>query len=66
MQVHKSCLQTGSCRYSTLSQENPDAGFIGVTSATDEALMEALSSIGPISVAIDASANQFRHYSNGM
>ena len=42
-----------------------DTGFTDVTHGDEQALKEAVASIGPISVAIDASHESFQLYESG-
>ena len=42
-----------------------DTGFVDVTSGDEDALKEAVATIGPVSVAIDASHSSFQLYSSG-
>jgi cathepsin L len=43
-----------------------DVGFVDVQSGSEEKLLEAVASIGPVSVAIDASQPSFQFYSHGV
>ncbi|KAM4625053.1 cathepsin L.1 [Polymixia lowei] len=58
--------EDGKCRY------NPDTigatctGFVDVTSGDEGALQEAVATIGPVSVGIDASHSSFQLYESGV
>jgi len=43
-----------------------DFGFVDIPKGDDRKLMEAVATMGPISVAIDASASSFMSYSRGI
>jgi len=54
------------CRYSPGTSGATDAGFVDVPSADESKLQEAVATIGPISVAIDASHPSFQLYHTGV
>jgi len=54
------------CRYKPKKKGATDTGFVDVTSGSEDALKEALATIGPVSVAIDASQESFQFYSKGV
>lgn len=59
-------LQQGDCRFKKSSIGATDTGFVDVTPSGDEAkLQEAVATVGPVSVAIDASHQSFQFYSQG-
>lgn len=55
-----------SCRYQTKTKGASDIGFVDVPQGDEEKLKEAVATIGPVSVAIDASHESFQFYSHGM
>jgi len=56
----------GSCKYKAESSGGTISKFVDVTSGSEAALESALATIGPISVAIDASHNSFQFYKKGI
>ncbi|GMS80613.1 hypothetical protein PENTCL1PPCAC_2788, partial [Pristionchus entomophagus] len=56
----------GTCRFSSSSVGGEDKGYVGLQRGNEDALKEAVATIGPISVAIDASHNSFAYYSSGV
>jgi len=56
----------GECRYSSAFKGATAQGFVDVQPGDEEALQEALATIGPISVAIDASKKTFHAYAGGV
>lgn len=54
------------CRYSDKNIGGQDIGFIDVPSGDESKLQEALATVGPVSVAIDASHQSFQLYSSGV
>lgn len=55
-----------SCRFSKKTVGATDKGFVDVPTGDEAALMKAVSTIGPLSVAIDASHESFQFYSEGV
>jgi cathepsin L len=55
-----------TCRYKKSNAGATDTGFVDVTSGDEDALKEAVATIGPISVAIDASHSSFQLYRSGV
>nr|BAF94152.1 cathepsin L-like cysteine protease 2 [Plautia stali] len=55
-----------TCRFRKTSIGATDSGFVDITQGDEEALMQAVATIGPISVAIDASHQSFQFYSEGV
>nr|AKO90279.1 cathepsin L1 [Tigriopus japonicus] len=55
-----------SCRYQTKTKGASDIGFVDVPQGDEEKLKEAVATIGPVSVAIDASHESFQFYSHGV
>jgi len=55
-----------TCRFKKDSIGATDTGFTDIKSKDEEALKEAVATVGPISVAIDASHASFQLYSHGI
>ena len=58
--------QEKQCRFKKTSIGATDSGFEDISQGDEEALMEAVATIGPVSVAIDASHQSFQFYSEGV
>lgn len=58
--------QDGTCRYSAKYAGGEDTGFVDVPSGDENALKEAVATVGPVSIAIDASQSSFQFYSSGI
>lgn len=56
----------GPCRFKPDSVGATDTGYTDITSGDESALKEALGTIGPISIAIDASHQSFQLYQSGV
>ncbi|MGH0130953.1 UNVERIFIED_CONTAM: hypothetical protein FKN15_067338 [Acipenser sinensis] len=56
----------GKCRYSPQSIGATCSGYVDVTSGDENALQEAVATIGPVSVAIDAGHISFQLYQSGI
>ncbi|CAH1165020.1 unnamed protein product [Phyllotreta striolata] len=54
------------CHYNARTKGATDKGFVDVQSGDEDALKAAVATIGPISVAIDASHETFQLYSDGI
>jgi cathepsin L len=54
------------CRFNRANVGATDTGFTDITSKDESALQEAVATVGPISVAIDASHASFQMYSHGV
>jgi len=54
------------CRYKPTDKGADDKGYVDLPPGNEEKLKEALASIGPVSVAIDASHESFQFYSHGV
>ena len=52
-------------RYTKKNRGANDVGFVDVPAGSEEKLKEALATVGPVSVAIDASHESFQFYSEG-
>uniref|UniRef100_A0A1L8EHK8 cathepsin L n=1 Tax=Haematobia irritans TaxID=7368 RepID=A0A1L8EHK8_HAEIR len=55
-----------SCHFDKLSVGATDTGFMDIPEGDEEKMMKAVATIGPISVAIDASHESFQFYSEGV
>uniref|UniRef100_W5K2V1 Cathepsin L.1 n=1 Tax=Astyanax mexicanus TaxID=7994 RepID=W5K2V1_ASTMX len=55
----------GDCRFKPDSVGATCTGFVDITSGDEKALQEAVATIGPISVAIDAGHSSFQLYESG-
>jgi len=56
----------GRCRFKRPAVGADDTGFVDVTPGNETALMIAVATIGPVSVAIDAGHESFQFYSGGV
>ncbi|XP_003743778.1 cathepsin L1 [Galendromus occidentalis] len=56
----------GKCRYHKEDSAGRDTGFVDIPSGNERALAKALATIGPVSVAIDASHESFQFYHEGV
>jgi hypothetical protein len=57
--------QNDVCRYNPKSSGASDVGFTDIAEGSEDQLKEAVATIGPISVAIDASHESFQFYKGG-
>lgn len=55
-----------TCRFKAADVGATDTGFTDIKSKNEEALQQAVATIGPIAVAIDASHNSFQLYKRGV
>jgi len=55
-----------TCRYNAANKGATDVGFVDVPQDNEEKLKEAIATIGPISVAIDAAHTSFQLYKSGV
>ena len=53
------------CHFKRSDVGAKDTGFVDVTAGDEDALKEAVATIGPVSIAIDASHSSFQLYSSG-
>jgi cathepsin L len=58
--------QQGRCHYSASNNAATCSGFVDLPSGDEQALQRAVATIGPISVAIDASSFLFQMYHSGI
>ncbi|KAI7804885.1 cathepsin L.1 [Triplophysa rosa] len=58
--------QDGQCRFNPNTVGATCTGYVDITSGDESALQEAVATIGPISVAIDAGHNSFQLYESGV
>jgi len=58
--------QDDKCRYKATDKGADDKGFVDVEEGNEEKLKEAIATVGPVSVAIDASHESFQFYSKGV
>ena len=56
----------GKCRYNVSNVGASDIGFVNIPKGSEEKLKIAVATVGPISVAIDASLQSFHFYSKGI
>jgi len=54
------------CRFNKANVGATDTGFVDITAQSESDLQTAIATIGPISVAIDASHGSFQFYKNGV
>ena len=58
--------QDDTCRYDAMESAAEDKGFVDCPSGDEEKLQVALSTVGPIAIAIDASHQSFHYYNGGV
>ena len=56
----------GKCKFDPANVGATDTGYVDIESGSEEALTEAIATVGPVSVAIDASQMSFQFYSSGI
>jgi len=56
----------GKCRYSRRNRGGEDTGFVDIPSGDEQALCKAIATVGPVSIAIDASHESFQFYHDGV
>lgn len=57
--------QDEKCHYNPRAAGAEDKGFVDVREGSEHALKKAVATVGPVSVAIDASHESFQFYSHG-
>lgn len=55
-----------TCRYKPMDKGADDKGYVDIPQGDEEKMKEAVATIGPVSVAIDASHESFQFYSKGV
>lgn len=55
-----------TCRYQSKTKGATDSGFVDIAEGSEEELQAATATVGPISIAIDASQDSFQFYSDGV
>ncbi len=55
----------GKCRYSAKARVATDKGFSNVAKANEALLQQAVASVGPVAIAIDASRRSLQFYHKG-
>lgn len=55
-----------SCKFSKQTVGATDKGFVDIPSGDEEAMKQAVATVGPVSIAIDASHESFQFYSSGV
>ncbi|KAK9498918.1 hypothetical protein O3M35_003461 [Rhynocoris fuscipes] len=56
----------GRCRFESRNVGSTDNGYVDIAEGNEEALRNALATVGPVSVAIDAGHQSFQFYSKGI
>jgi cathepsin L len=56
----------GTCRFKKENVGAEDTGFVDITEGSEDELQKAVATVGPISVAIDASHFSFQFYHHGV
>ncbi|XP_035467019.2 cathepsin L.1 [Scophthalmus maximus] len=58
--------EDGKCRYNPATVGAKCSGYVDIKQGDEDALQEAVASIGPVSVAIDAAHESFQFYESGV
>lgn len=58
--------ENDKCRYNPRNSAATDKGFMDIPREDEDALKAAVATVGPVSVAIDASHESFQFYSEGV
>ena len=53
------------CHFNPKTVGSSDTGFVDIKQGSEQQLKEAVATVGPISVAIDASSSEFQFYKAG-
>lgn len=59
-------LQDSVCRYKFYNSGATVKGFVNITEGDEDALLCAVATVGPVSVAIDATSQEFQFYRKGL
>ena len=59
------CRQDEKCKYKASASGATDSGYVDVPHGDESKLQEAVATIGPVSIAIDASHTSFQLYKSG-
>ena len=59
-------LKVGNCHFNASDVGATDTGYTDIPSGDEHSLQSAVASVGPISVAIDASQRSFQFYHSGV
>ena len=59
-------MQNGKCHFEKANVGATDTGYTDIKPATETALQSAVATVGPISVAMDASHQSFQLYKSGV
>ena len=59
-------LQDDNCRYNAETSGALDTGYVDITQDSEQDLKAAVGTVGPVSVAIDASHRSFQLYKSGL
>nr|BAH86062.1 cysteine protease [Haemaphysalis longicornis] len=63
---HPYTAQDGDCKFKKADVGATDAGFVDIQQGSEDDLKKAVATVGPVSVAIDASHGSFQLYSQGV
>ena len=58
--------ENDKCRYTKKNMGASDVGFVDIPQGDEAALMKAVATMGPVSIAIDASQESFQFYAKGV
>lgn len=64
-EVWRFSFQDGTCHFKKSTVGATDSGFVDIREGSETQLKKAVATVGPISVAIDASHESFQFYSDG-
>ena len=57
--------QEEKCQYKASASGATDSGFVDIPKGDESKLQEAVATVGPVSIAIDASHSSFQLYKSG-